>query len=481
MEPRRRVLLAVLVGSLVVVAGVATYAVLMGPVPPPSVPTVPPTLPPGTPPPSNGICASPTGLVDSPWIGYHGDRNRSGYVPWTYPSHAYPLWSAPPKLDGAVYAEPLACLGYVFVATENNTVYALNSSGGLVWKTHLGPPVPGSALPCGDIDPSGITGTPVIDPSTGALYVVAYLAPARAPVHHVLFGLDVRTGAVASAVAADPRGMNVTAQQQRGALALEGGVVYVPYGGLDGDCANYHGWVVGLPESGAPLYSYQVPTHREGGIWSAAGISLAPNGTLLVATGNGDSTSTFDFGDSVIALSPQLSVEGYFAPSNWAGLNRNDTDIGSVAPTVLPDGNVFQIGKAGVGYLLNGANLGGIGGQLADLPICAGAYGGTARVGGDVLVPCTDGVFDVNTTATGLSVLWHSGGFDAGSPIVTGNLVWVVDESNATLLGLNLSSGGLLFAFHLGSVEHFISPTVDGGAVVVAAGDVIEAFGVASA
>jgi outer membrane protein assembly factor BamB len=421
--------------------------------------------------PSRGATA-----IDGNWTTYHQDNAREGALPANVTS-AKIGWNAPVSLDGQIYAEPLVCGNAVFAVTEEDTVYAVNATGGtLLWRTHLGTPVPGSSLPCGNIDPSGITGTPVIDASSGTLYVVAFLDPG----HHVLFGLSVRNGSVVSQVSVDPPGADPTAHQQRGALALAGGMVYVPFGGLDGDCAPYHGWVVGVHTNGAPgLTSYQVPTHREGGIWSVGGISVASNGSLFVATGNGDSTTAFDHGESVIELSPSLAEADYFAPTDWAGLNANDTDLGSVAPTLLPGGEVFQVGKAGVGYLLSASHLGGIGGQLAEAPICGGAYGGTAHLGRSIFVPCTDGLYDVVAGTSNLSVAWHSGRFDAGSPIVTGNLVWTVNLSTSDLVGLDLYSGKVVFTFALGSVDHFISPAAAPGWIYVGAGTQLLAFATA--
>jgi outer membrane protein assembly factor BamB len=374
-----------------------------------------------------------------------------------------------------VYAEPLVCGNSVYVATEENTVYAVNASTGtVIWHTNLGTPVTSSTLPCGDIGPTtGITGTPVIDVATGTLYAVAFLSPHQ----HVLFGLNVANGSMVSRVGVDPAGADPTVEQQRGALTLANGYVYLVYGGLDGDCGDYHGWVVGAPVSGSGgLVSYQVPTHREGGIWGTGGMGVAANGSLYVATGNGDSTTTFDHGDAVIELSPTLTELGYFAPTNWIQLNEQDTDLGSVAPTVLPNGDVFQIGKGGVGYLLSGTDLGRIGGQINETNVCDGAYGGTAHDGFSIFVPCLDGVFDVVANATNLSVAWQTTAFDAGSPIVTGNVVWSVDISSAKLLGFNITNGQQLFSFPLGSVDHFISPAAAPGALYVGAGSQVYAF-----
>jgi len=369
------------------------------------------------------------------------------------------------------------CGNSVYVATEENTVYAVNASTGtVIWHTHLGTPVTSSTLLCGDIAPTtGITGTPVIDTATGILYAVAFLSPHQ----HVLFGLSVANGSVVSQVGVDPAGADPTVEQQRGALTLANGYVYLVYGGLDGDCGDYHGWVVGVPVSGSGgLVSYQVPTQREGGIWGTGGMGVAANGTLYVATGNGASitASMYDHGDAVIELSPTLTELGYFAPTNWVQLNKEDTDLGSVAPTVLPNGEIFQIGKGGVGYLLSGTHLGGIGGQVGEMNVCNGAYGGTAHEGFSIFVPCLDGVFDVVANATNLSVAWQTNGFDAGSPIVTGNIVWSVDISDAKLLGFNITNGDQLFSFSLGSVDHFISPAAAPGALYVGAGSQLYAF-----
>ena len=93
-------------------------------------------------------------------------------------------WRA--ELDGAVYGQPLVIGNQVIAATENDTVYALSARDGqVVWSVSLGQPMPGADLPCGDIDPLGITGTPAYDPGTGLVFVVAETADAR----HTLAGI----------------------------------------------------------------------------------------------------------------------------------------------------------------------------------------------------------------------------------------------------------------------------------------------------
>jgi PQQ enzyme repeat len=460
-----RVLIAAVIVVLVVVAGAVSYVIL--------------TTPKGTSGPPAGQGGPPaatcaTSAAASNWTTYHGDATRSGDYSMDDVTSATAAWSGPITLDGQIYAEPLTCGDVVYAATENDTVYAINlTSGAVIWHAHLGTPMPGSSLPCGDIDPSGITGTPVIDTLGGMLYVVAFVEPG----HHELFQLSLSTGATLGETNVDPPGAYPLVEQQRGALALDGFDIDIPYGGLDGDCGQYYGFVlaeaIGL---GGPLLSYQVPTQREAGIWAVAGPTVAPNGSVFVSTGNGASTTTFDFGDSVIELSQTLSETDYFAPTNWEQLNQDDTDLGSVAPTLLPNGDVFQIGKAGVGDLLLARHLGGIGGQLYEADVCGGGYGGTAHVGTTLFIPCTDGLYALDVNATNFTAAWQTSAFDAGSPIVTGNVVWTVDIDNATLLGFNDSTGAPLYAFPLGGADHFISPGAGANTVFVGGGDQLYGF-----
>ncbi len=412
-------------------------------------------------------------LPNQDWLTYHADNSRSGSVAFPNFTSASLSWKSA-HLDGQVYAEPLIFRNAVIVATENDSVYSLNaSSGQVLWRTNLGPPVAGSALPCGDIDPTGITGTPVIDPSTGLIYVVAFLSPP----HHVLFAIGAEGGKILFQLQADPPGADPTVQQQRSALSLANGFVYIPYGGLFGDCGDYHGWVVGLKADGeGAMVSYQVPTGREGGIWATSGAVVDSAGNLYVATGNGASSTTFDHGDSVIKLSPTLAELGFFAPSNWSSLNSQDLDLGTAGPVLASNGTLFQIGKEGVGYLLNASSLGGIGGALSSTRVCDGAYGALASSKSVVFIPCTNGLFAVRVTGTSFSVAWESTGFFAGPPIVIGNTVWTVDRSG--VLHVFTTEGTPMFTLAASGVAHFVTPSCGAGRVFVAAGGQVLAFGV---
>jgi len=213
--------------------------------------------------------AAPAAGAD--WPTYHGDNARTGFSAGT-PRLGTLAAAWATHLDGAVYASPVVVAGTAVVATENDSVYGLDAATGTIrWRQHLATPAPLSALPCGNVDPLGITGTPAYDAVTGRVFVVTTRLAGRRLAHE-LVGLDPRTGAVRLRRGADPAGQDPTVQNQRGALAVSRGVVYVPYGGHAGDCGDYHGSVVGLRADGkGSLSSYRVPTQRKAGSGPRAG------------------------------------------------------------------------------------------------------------------------------------------------------------------------------------------------------------------
>lgn len=412
------------------------------------------------------------GGVAAAWPTYHQNLARTGVAKG--PARLGTVrraWSSP-QLDGAIYAEPLLAGSWVLAATENDTVYALDAQTGRVaWQQHLGTPVPQSELPCGNIDPVGITSTPVVDPASGTLYVVAMLQPP----HYELVALGLGDGAVRFRRDVDPPGSDPRVQIQRGALALSRGRVYVPYGGRFGDCGQYHGYVVGAPaDNRGELLVYQVPTHREGGIWAPSGPSVDSTGALYVSTGNGDSTSTFDFGDAVVRLGPDLRRLDWFAPREWAQLNGADADLGSVGPALLSDQLAFQIGKSGVGYLLRTRHLGGFGGQAFSAQVCGGAFGGTAWAPPLLYVPCAEGLvaLRVDVAVPSFTVAWRTSAA-SGPPIVAGGAVWAVGGSN--LLAFD-SAGRVVFQQPIGAAARFATPAAGDGRVLVAAANRVVAF-----
>ncbi len=364
------------------------------------------------------------------------------------------------SLDGAVYAQPLVIGGVVVAATEGGSIYALNAQdGSVIWRAHIAAPVPLSDLPCGDIDPLGITGTPVYDPATGLVFAVAESTGGI----HLLAGVSLTTGKVMVRRAVAPAHGTAIATQQRPALTLLDGRVYIAFGGLLGDCADYVGGVTSVATSGqGALQYYSVPTSREGAIWGTGGVVVAGN-RLLVSVGNGASTSSYDGSDSVTALSPALRRTDLFAPSRWAIDNADDLDLGSMTPAVV-GGYVFLAGKSGIGYVLAVTHLGGIGGEVAQAKVCAG-FGTGAVSAGVVYVPCRDtGIRQVTIGADGsLHPGWTAAAGQAhGSPVTGGGAVWVVDYDGGVLYALDPADGSIRASVHVGTAPHFASPSLSG-------------------
>jgi outer membrane protein assembly factor BamB len=419
-------------------------------------------------PPSTGAGSTPSPSISTEWTGYHLNSSRKGLGAST-PALTTPKVAWTVNVDGDIYASPLIVGGHVIVATENNSVYSLDIfTGTPIWQKNLGDPVDSSSLPCGNIQPiTGITGTPVADPATGRLYVVAYLRSH----HHMLFALRLVDGSVVWQLDVDPPGSDPTVQQQRGALALGSGLVYVPFGGLLGDCGNYHGYVAAVRVAGGPPLVYRVPSGRMAGIWTPAGPTLDAEGNVYIVTGNGSGRSSFDYSNAVIELSSDLQqVKSYFAPSNWVALNDSDTDLGSVGATLIPPlGVVMVIGKDGVAYLLKAGQLGGVGGQITSEHVCSAAFGGTAWSGSTIFVPCTDGLYALSVTSTSIGVMWHVRHPAMASPIIAAGAVWAIDVLSGLLYALNPSSGEQLFSTGLGKVHHFGTPAAIEGFVVAPA------------
>jgi hypothetical protein len=238
----------------------------------------------------------------------------------------------------------------------------------------------------GVIDNVGITGTPVIDGSTGTLYVVA-ATKESGNYFYRLHALDIVTGAERSGspvvIQASVSGTGSGSengqiaflpvhQLQRGGLLLLNGVVYVPFGSYN-DVNPYHGWIFGYDAS--TLQQVRVwnstPNGEGAGVWMAgSSLSADSAGNIYAITGNGtfdaDSGGN-DYGDTLVKLTPAgntFTVADYFTPSNQLTLSVGDIDMGSAGPMLLPDqpGPVTHLGvsggKSGTIFLLNLDNLG---------------------------------------------------------------------------------------------------------------------------
>jgi outer membrane protein assembly factor BamB len=401
------------------------------------------------------------------WPTYHGDNARAGVASSPKLGQLTRAWSA--NLDGKVYASPLIASGRAIVATENNSVYAFDGSGKQLWRRHIGTPVEGGSLPCGNIDPSGITGTPAIDTRRGTVYAVVFLHGFK----HQLVAIDIANGRVRWRRGIDAKGSHPNVEQERGALLISRGRVYVPYGGLFGDCGDYHGFIVSRTLSGRGLRTYRNPA-PEAGLWAPGGLIADARGNIFGTTGNGGGRS-FGFSNAVIRLTPSLRRTAFWAPRDWASLSGSDTDVGSLPPTLLAGGQVFQSGKNGVGYLL-APKLGGIGGELFSAHVCESAYGATAYQAPLIFLPCTDGLYALRVQGQRFSVAWRNTGVNAGPPIVAGGAVWTIGRSSGRMHAYDPGTGREITSVDLGGAVSFPTPAAAGDLLVAPANDAIVAF-----
>ncbi|QQN64695.1 PQQ-binding-like beta-propeller repeat protein [Bradyrhizobium diazoefficiens] len=355
---------------------------------------------------------------DSSVLTYHGDNGRSGQyvVPalsWEKARSVQLDRTFSARVAGSMYAQPLywrppgANTGTLFVVTEDDVVQAFDATTGKeLWRRVVGRPVRRSSLPCGNINPLGISGTPVIDPATQAIYFDAAVERGDGA-HHEVFALSIRDGSVLPGWPIDVADLLQKAGQhfdpsvhnQRAALVLLDGTVYIAFSGHFGDCGNFHGWVVGisLHEPGKHV-SFET-RGRGGGIWAPGGLSVSEH-DIYFATGNTLGAQTWSDGEAVFRVGPDLrrsnDKKDYFAPSDWKTLDAGDVDLGGTNPIPLDipgaDGSralILALGKDGKAYLLDRNSLGGVGGQLAvetvsqsSIVTSPAAY----RVGDDVLV-----------------------------------------------------------------------------------------------
>jgi hypothetical protein len=418
------------------------------------------------------------------------------------------------SLQGGVYAQPLYWDGgaggqdLLIVATQRNEVIAFDPiSGARRWSRVLAAPAALSGLPCGNIDPLGIVGTPVIDSGRALLFADAMTAGAS----HRVYAVSLADGTLQGTpvdLDTSVAGFTSAVQNQRGALALVNGILYVPYSGHYGDCGNYAGWVVGIDTTGAKAPAAYRTGHG-GGIWSMGGVA-AMGGSLFVATGNTIGLSAWNGGEAILKLAPGPSFSGaaadYYAPANWLSLDNSDTDIGTAGALPFDVGAahyVATLGKDGRLHLADRDNLGGVGGGLASPRVASGVViTAPAVIGtptGTILAfpatgsSCTGGNGFVALRITagsppGIATAWCAGVSGRGSPIASTTgagaeaIVWQVGaEGDNQLHAFNAETGEALFASaQLGSAQglltRFNAPIIAKGRVYVAGNSAVYAF-----
>ncbi len=416
------------------------------------------------------VVTSTPGAAPADWPGYHGDAAHSGLAATMPPAGALTTaWRA--AMDGVVQASPLVVGDTVVAATENDTVYGLDRATGRVrWSRHLATPVAQSSLPCGNITPTvGITGTPVYDPATQRVFAVTTTRVSGA-VRHTLVGLDLGTGELRTSTPVDPAGSHPEVQNQRGALSLAApsGRVVVPLGGHNGDCGEYHGYLVSVvAATGEGTTTFRAGAGTEAGMWQPAGAAVDSAGFAFAVSGNGSGTSgAYDGSDSVERVDPATGRSAsFFAPAAWAAENAADRDLGSSGVALVGDRLWIQ-GKTSTGYLLDAADLGGIGHPVATVTgACRTQFGGPAVHGTTVYAPCTDGVRQLQVRPDGVDLGWRADSAVTGSPVVGGGRVWSV--SDGTLFSLDEATGKTVATAEVGPGARFVTPALSGRLVLV--------------
>lgn len=302
-------------------------------------------------------------------------------------------------VDGYVYAQPLYVPAItipehgnhnvVYVATENNSVYAFDADqpGPPLWNVILGPPAPLWTLPCKDIQPTvGITSTPVIDLGSNTMYVVARTLKGRTN-YYYLHALDIANGTekfggpveisgTASGTAEGSHEGKITfdplLQLQRPGLVLAGGSIYIAFGS-DCDFGLFHGWLFAYDARTLAQKNLFIPTPdgENGGIWqSGAAPAVDLYGNMYLVTGDGEFDANIggrDYGDSILKLpldAPTFAPTDYFSPFNQRKLLDDNQDLGTGGVILLPDQPgvhphlLLTAGKDGTIYLVDRDSLG---------------------------------------------------------------------------------------------------------------------------
>jgi hypothetical protein len=451
---------------------------------------------------TTSLCASAllAGAAESANVTtHHYDTLRTGWnpaetalTPAAVASSSFQLLKTV-ALDEQVDAQPLLLQAQaipgkgthdvVYVATENDTVYAVDAaSGAVLLQRSLGTPVPYTALPgqCNNnSDVVGINSTPVIDPSTGTLYVIAYTYESNQPVYRI-HALSVTTLAdttqptVITASAQLTNGDTYTftpgSSRQRSALLLANGNVYAGFASFcDNNANSSRGWVLGWQAGTlAPLPANQL-NNKLGtspdnfflsSIWmSGAGLAASAAGDLYFVTGNTDYNgkeynAVNNIAESVVELSPDLlTVKGVFTPLDHAGLDRQDNDFGSGGVLLLPPqagqhaNLAVAAGKDGILYVLNADNLKN------------GASAATGRAYSNVQIGgcwCTQSYY---TASDGSGHIVGSGGSNL--------TVWEVNIGKKPTLTKLATSGSIADGQDPGSITSVSSNGTTAGSVVL--------------
>jgi hypothetical protein len=415
----------------------------------------------------------------------------------------------------------------VIATTENNQVTSLDATTGMpVWQKTLGTPASATGAGCGNIAPLGITGTPAIDPVSRTLFIGVAVG-GSAITEHEIHALSIDDGserpnfpAKASTAKYQSTSFDPKLHNQRGALLWLNGVIYVPYGGHYGDCGQYHGWVVGVPyPDPTNMKAYAASTAantRAAGIWGPGG-PASDGADIFVTTGNTFGASTWVGQEAVLRLQPgpvfSNQTADYWAPHDYLALDGSDADIGGSGtilvdvPGATPSKLAVALGKNGTAYLLDRANLGGVGTSqnadgvsntdVASGEIINAAASVTTPTGTFVIfhaysgagVGCMTGSGDLvamkisATSPPKITVPWCANSNSTFSPMITTTdgtnnaLVWI---AGTHLRAFDVATGNAVYtgadSFTLSSGRRFTSPIAAKGHIYIAGDGKVYSF-----
>jgi hypothetical protein len=439
-------------------------------------------------------------------------------------------------VDGQIYAQPLympdvdvhgTSKDLVFVATENDSVYAFDADhyahNGPVWHTRFAvggaQPVPATDMRCNDLAPEvGITSTPVIANQT--LFVVSHTVN-RGRFLYQLHALNLSNGheLPGSPAEVDVPDSVFTArmERQRAALLYADGHIYMAFSSFC-DNGSYHGWIIGYTYNGhsfARVASWNdTPGGREGGLWGGGGALAADQrGFIYATTGNGTfnlSTGGPDAGDSYVKLNAHLQVKDYFTPFDQQCLNADDGDLGSGGPLLLPGNEMTSGTKDGKIYVVSTTHMGhyttvrdacsreqatNVDRIVQELPLHtmgSGVYSVPAYWNGYVYYSGSKGYTKAFQLQQGrlvgpVSATEDKIGYTGGNPTISSDgdqpgtgILWLID-GDGTLRAYDATNlGHELYAGELGSYIKFTAPVVSNGRVFVPTANALEIFGLAN-
>jgi hypothetical protein len=461
--------------------------------------------------------------------------NKNGFghlfsAPVDYVVMGQPLYVPNVTISGTVH-------NVIYVATQADSVYAIDAAAGTqLWWVNFTNPAAGivtaqtanGTLPCGTgygYDQEGIIGTPVIDTHNSTMYLVAKTV-VNGTVEHNLHALDIATGddlpgSPVPIVAQTTYGKKVTNftslhQKNRPGLLLLNGVIYAAFGS-NGCNDDSSGWVLSYDENTlAQLAIFNTsPDHGLTSIWqTGTGIAADEDNNIYVETAEScdtcyDIPQGATYSNTVLKLTPDLTVADYFTPFDVQFLNSNDEDLSSTGVLILPDQDgtypheLVAGGKQGFVYLLDRDDLGEFHqtydqdieefslipgeqtGQVKDVLFSSPAFwNNTVYFAPDdspvLAYPLSNGSLGTPATTAASYTGSHSPSISANG--ITNGILW--DLTGGNLYAFNATSLQMLYVSNqvkardqLPTLGHFVTPTVANGRVYVGTENTLAAYG----